>query len=126
VTKNCEVQTSGPLLVLQDLSSVDWIFHLAGAYAGDWGLKASVKNWVFASAAEVYGEVEGIASEEAPTRPVIPYGRIKLEVERLLAKRLRSAWQPSCNPANWGSLWIRGALGRHIVADVVVRRLAFA
>jgi nucleoside-diphosphate-sugar epimerase len=94
-------------LPLQDLPPVDWIFHLAGAYAGagdeelraadcrmadnliDWGLKAGVKNWVFASAAEVYGEVECIATEEAPTRPVIPYGHIKLAVERLLAERLR-------------------------------------
>lgn len=92
-------------LPLGKLPSVDWILHLAGAYAGagdeelrradlgiaqnllHWGLAAGVKNWIFASAAEVYGDVHGIASEDAPTKPVIPYGRIKLMVERLLIEK---------------------------------------
>lgn len=92
-------------LPLSDLPPADWIFHLAGAYAGagdeelsradctmadniiTWGLKARIKNWIFASAAEVYGDVEGTATEAAPTRPVIPYGRVKLAVERLFAER---------------------------------------
>jgi nucleoside-diphosphate-sugar epimerase len=94
-------------LPLDNLPPVDWIFHLAGAYAGagdqelrhadltmahnviHWGLQAGIKNWIFASAAEVYGHVHGVACEEAPTEPVIPYGRIKLLVERLLIEKLK-------------------------------------
>jgi nucleoside-diphosphate-sugar epimerase len=94
-------------LPLSRLLPVDWIFHLAGAYAGagyeelrhadlamahnviHWGLAAGIKNWIFASAAEVYGDVHGIASEEAPTQPVIPYGLIKLMVERLLIEKTK-------------------------------------
>lgn len=90
------------------LPPVDWIFHLAGAYAGagdkelrradltmaqnvvDWGLAAGVKNWVFASAAEVYGNVVGIASEGTITQPVIPYGRGKLMVEHLLIEKTKN------------------------------------
>lgn len=88
--------------------SADWVFHLAGGYAGagkkeldrtdaqtaqnviDWGLAAGIKNWIFASAAEVYGDVCGVATEEAPQHPVIPYGRLKLRVERLFAERLKT------------------------------------
>ena len=94
-------------LRLDNLPPVDWIFHLAGAYAGagdqelrhadltmahnviHWGLAAGIKNWILASAAEVYGDVHGIADEEAPLLPVIPYGRIKLMVERLLTEKTR-------------------------------------
>ncbi len=94
-------------LPLSKLPPVDWIFHLAGAYAGaddeelrhadlamahnviNWGLAAGIKNWIFASAAEVYGEVRGIATEEVPTQPVIPYGRIKLIVESLLIEKTK-------------------------------------
>jgi len=94
-------------LPLGNLPPADWIFHLAGAYAGaaervlrhadfamarnlvDWGLAAGIKNWIFASAAEVYGDVRGIATEEAPTQPVIPYGRIKLTVERFLTEKTK-------------------------------------
>jgi nucleoside-diphosphate-sugar epimerase len=94
-------------LPLCKLPAVDWIFHLAGAYAGagdeelrqadlamahnviHWGLAAGIKNWIFASAAEVYGDVHGIATEEAATQPVIPYGRIKLMVERLLIEKTK-------------------------------------
>jgi nucleoside-diphosphate-sugar epimerase len=92
---------------LGKLPPVDWVFHLAGAYAGAgdedlqhadlemahnvirWGLTAGVKNWIFASAAEVYGDVCGSATEETATRPVIPYGRIKLVVERLLMEKTK-------------------------------------
>lgn len=94
-------------LPLDNLPPADWIFHLAGAYAGAGneelqradlemasnvircGLAAGIKNWVFASAAEVYGDVCGIATEETPTQPVIPYGRIKLMVERLLLEKTK-------------------------------------
>ena len=99
-------------LPLTKLPSVDWVFHLAGAYAGAgdeelrladlqmvhnvvrWGLEAGIKNWIFASAAEVYGDVRGAASEEAPTQPVIPYGRVKLMVERLLIEKIKDV--PDC------------------------------
>ncbi len=86
---------------LDALPPSDWVFHLAGGYAGlgwstlqaqdvaiarnllDWAEAEGVRNWVVASAAEVYGEISGAADEEHPTSPVIPYGRAKLEVERL-------------------------------------------
>jgi len=92
---------------LDNLPPADWIFHLAGAYAGAGdeelrrtdlemgrnvircGLEAGIKNWVFASAAEVYGNVCGIATEATPTQPVIPYGRIKLMVERILLEKAK-------------------------------------
>src|SRR5208282_1064404 len=79
----------------------DAVIHLAGAYAGcgdreladcdlkiaanllDWGRRQGVCRWVFASAAEVYGDIAGEADESWPCRPVIPYGKAKLEIERL-------------------------------------------
>jgi nucleoside-diphosphate-sugar epimerase len=88
---------------LGDLPVTDWVFHLAGGYAGaslrelqatdlvigrnllDWGRANSVRNWVFASAAEVYGAQDGVASEDAPTGPVIPYGEVKLALEAAFA-----------------------------------------
>jgi nucleoside-diphosphate-sugar epimerase len=81
--------------------ALDAVIHLAGAYAGcdarelaeqdlviagnllAWGRRQGVRRWVFASAAEVYGDVIGEADESWPCRPVIPYGRAKLEVERM-------------------------------------------
>ena len=92
-------------LPMDKLPPADWIFHLAGAYAGagdeelqnadlamarnviHCGLAAGIKNWIFASAAEVYGDVHGTATEEAPTEPVIPYGRIKLKWNAFSWKR---------------------------------------
>lgn len=97
---------------LRDIPAVDWVFHLAGGYAGAgsaaledadlriahnivrWGMEAGVAKWVLASAAEVYGAVRGIASEETATAPVIPYGRIKLRVERLFRDSLQEI--PGC------------------------------
>ena len=93
-------------LPLANVPPADWVFHLAGAYAGAgedelqradlamarnlirWGVSAGIKNWIFASAAEVYGDVEGFATENGPTAPVIPYGRIKLQIERLFTHDL--------------------------------------
>jgi len=120
----------------EGLPAADWVFHLAGAYAGagdeelqaadskiaenvvSWGLKVGVKNWVFASAAEVYGDVEGIATEEAPTRPVIPYGRIKLGVERLLVERLKDL--PDCRVVILRIAEVYGSEGR-LVAELTTR-----
>jgi nucleoside-diphosphate-sugar epimerase len=77
----------------------DAVIHLAGGYAGDrmkelagtdliiasnlleWGEKEGVPRWVFASAAEVYGDIEGEADENYPCHPVMPYGKIKLHIE---------------------------------------------
>ena len=93
---------------LNDVPPVSSIFHLAGGYAGaerqaleradlviarnviHWGMEHGVRNWVFASAAEVYGPVEGLATEENPTRPVIPFGHIKLAVEDALVRMAKS------------------------------------
>ncbi len=95
---------AGPL---DGLPKVDWVFHLAGGYAGAsaesleqsdyevtrrliaWGRSARVRNWVFASAAEVYGTCAEPATEDSPTRPVIPYGRIKREIERMFGTLAR-------------------------------------
>ncbi len=95
------VDLNGPL---DSLPRVDWVFHLAGGYAGadartldrcdldmarrliDWGKRQEIKNWVFASAAEVYGRSEGLVAEDSPTQPVIPYGRVKLQIERMFAR----------------------------------------
>jgi nucleoside-diphosphate-sugar epimerase len=89
-------------LPLENVPPVEWILHLAGGYAGAgrqaleradlqiarnlirWGVVHGVKNWVFASAAEVYGQVDGLATERTLTNPVIPYGHIKLAIEGLL------------------------------------------
>jgi nucleoside-diphosphate-sugar epimerase len=86
------------------LPAADAVFHLAGGYAGasfktledsdlrigqnliDWGTRAGVRTWVFASAAEVYGSCAQPVTEDAPTTPVIPYGRVKLEIEREFAR----------------------------------------
>ena len=91
-------------LPLENVPPCDWVFHLAGGYAGAekralkradlriarnvvrWGAKNGVKNWVFASAAEVYGSLDGLGTEESPPRPVIPYGEIKLAVEGLFTR----------------------------------------
>jgi nucleoside-diphosphate-sugar epimerase len=93
----------------------DAVIHLAGGYAGAgarelaesdlemarnliaWGLREGVRRWVFASAAEVYGRIDGAGDETAPPRPVIPFGSVKLEVERLLAAM--AAEIPGCSLA---------------------------
>jgi nucleoside-diphosphate-sugar epimerase len=79
----------------------DAVVHLAGSYAGcderefvgsdlliarnliEWGLRNHIERWVFASAAEVYGDVRGAATEDYPCNPVIPYGKAKLKIERM-------------------------------------------
>ena len=79
----------------------DAVIHLAGGYAGAsarelaatdlaiarnvlaWGQCEGVRRWVLASAAEVYGDIEGEADENWPCRPAIPYGRVKLEIEAM-------------------------------------------
>lgn len=91
-------------LPLEHVPPCDWVFHLAGGYAGGgrralrrtdlqiarnlvrWGIKHRVKNWVVASAAEAYGALDGLGTEDSPTKPVIPYGEIKLVVEELLTR----------------------------------------
>jgi len=86
---------------IENWPAPDAVIHLAGAYVGcddrelaesdlkiavnllDWGQRQGVRRWVFAGAAEVYGDIAGEAGENWPCRPVIPYGRAKLEIERL-------------------------------------------
>jgi len=100
---------------LENVPPVDWVFHLAGGYAGAgrrtleqadlliaqnlirWGVDHGVKNWVFSSAAEVYGRVDGLATECTPTSPVIPYGYIKRAVEGLLVRMANDL--PDCRVA---------------------------
>lgn len=98
------VDLLGPL---DSLPRVDWVFHLAGGYVGAsaarleqsdvemtkrliaWGRSAGVRNWVFASAAEVYGGCAEPATEDSATRPVIPYGSVKLEIEGMFGALTR-------------------------------------
>ena len=72
-------------LPLDDIPPVKSILHLAGGYAGagrqaleradlliagnliQWGVEQGVKEWVFASAAEVYGHVDGLATKKTLT-----------------------------------------------------------
>ena len=79
----------------------DAVIHLAGGYAGcgmreladtdiviarnllDWGKRVGLRKWIFASAAEVYGDINGEADEGYPCHPVIPYGKIKLQIEKM-------------------------------------------
>jgi nucleoside-diphosphate-sugar epimerase len=86
---------------ISDLEVPDAVIHLAGSYAGcrtkefvngdiaiarnllEWGRQKGIRRWVFASAAEVYGDVNGEAAESYPCQPVIPYGKAKLEIERM-------------------------------------------
>lgn len=89
---------------IDQLPTTDAVFHLAGGYAGanfktlensdlkiarnliNWGVSSGVRTWVFASAAEVYGNCAQPVTEDAPTKPVIPYGRVKLDIEREFAR----------------------------------------
>lgn len=97
---------------LDNMPPVDGVFHLAGGYAGAsrqvlegtdlliarnlirWGVENGVKNWAFASAAEVFGRIAGLATEAACTIPVIPYGRIKLAIEGLFVQMAKDL--PDC------------------------------
>ena len=89
---------------IENLATPHAVLHLAGGYAGAgareladsdltiarnllaWGRRQGIRRWILASAAEVYGTIEGEADEQAATRPVIPYGEVKLEIERLFAQ----------------------------------------
>jgi len=91
----------------------DVVLHPAGGYAGAnareladcdlqiaqnvlaWGRRSGVPRWILASAAEVYGPIQGEANEQAPTKPVIPYGRVKLQVERLFLQMANEV--PDCS-----------------------------
>ncbi len=46
--------------------------------------KYRVHNFIFSSTATVYGNPEGICTEETPTNPIHPYGRSKLMTEWFL------------------------------------------
>jgi dihydroflavonol-4-reductase len=102
----------------------DAIIHLAGSYAGcgarefantdlviasnllEWGIQKGVRRWVFASAAEVYGDIDGVAMESYPCHPVIPYGKAKLHIEGML----RTAGLPEVMICRLGEVY--GAGGR--------------
>jgi len=97
---------------IDDWPVPDAVLHLAGGYAGAsareladadlmiarnvlvWGRRNGVRRWILASAAEVYGPIQGEADEQTPTNPVIPYGHIKLQVERLFLRMANDV--PDC------------------------------
>src|ERR1700730_12466734 len=94
-------------VTLDKVPPVDWVFRLAGGYAGasdaaleradlriannliGRGLAAEIKSWICAIAAEVYDKFHVVDDEEAYTQSVIPYGRVKLIVERLLMEHFK-------------------------------------
>lgn len=54
-------------------------------------VRNGVKHFVFSSTAAVYGDVsDEPVSEDAPTRPLSPYGQSKLMTERILADAARA------------------------------------
>lgn len=66
----------------------------------------SVKNLIFSSSATVYGNSQYLPIDEGhPTLPTIPYGRTKLQIEKMLRdlSRSDSNWKIFClryfNPA---------------------------
>lgn len=101
--------TEAPL----ELPRVDWVLHLAGGPAAAgydalvdtdlriatnlvcWGLRENVQGWVFAGAAEVYGDCPEPVTEAAALRPELPYATVKLCVEGLFA-RLAHQVSDSC------------------------------
>ncbi len=97
-------QIADLLQPIKNLPTPDTVIHLAGGYAGAsaremaetdlaiarnllaWGKGQGVRNWILASAAEVYGPIQGAATEETLPKPAIPYGHAKLGVERLFVE----------------------------------------
>jgi len=53
--------------------------------------EAGVKNFVYSSSLLVYGDLPGEVDSATPAKPVLDYGRIKLETERRLAREASSA-----------------------------------
>jgi nucleoside-diphosphate-sugar epimerase len=53
--------------------------------------EAGVKNFVYSSSLLVYGDLPGEVDSATPAKPVLDYGRIKLEAERRLAREASSA-----------------------------------
>jgi nucleoside-diphosphate-sugar epimerase len=53
--------------------------------------EAGVKNFVYSSSLLVYGDLPGEVDSVTPAKPVLDYGRIKLETERRLAREASSA-----------------------------------
>ena len=53
-------------------------------------VEAGVRRVVFSSTAAVYGDAQACAAEDAPTRPVSPYGRSKLAAEAVMADAARA------------------------------------
>jgi nucleoside-diphosphate-sugar epimerase len=89
------------------LEGVDWVFHLAArpGVRASWGEAfadyarinvlatqrllealrgARVAKLVFASSSSVYGDAAGATTEDAPCRPISPYGVSKLAAEALV------------------------------------------
>lgn len=93
-------------LVARALEGVEVVVHLAAA-KDDWGLserdyyadnveatrvllaagrKSGVRDWVFYSTVSVFGPSEHPVDEEAPRRPINPYGRSKAAAEELFTE----------------------------------------
>jgi len=51
---------------------------------------AGCHGLVFSSTAAVYGDVDGVVSEDSPTRPISPYGWSKLAAEELVSAASRA------------------------------------
>lgn len=71
----------------------DWHVNVDGTrLVAEAAAAAGVRRVLFASSAAVYGTPTALPLvEDGPTEPVVPYGRSKLEAERVLAEVLRPA-----------------------------------
>jgi UDP-glucose 4-epimerase len=80
---------------------------------------SGVGELVFSSSAAVYGDADGIIDEDAPVRPLNPYGATKLAGEQLVAAAAR-AWPLSALSLRYFNV---GGAGRPDLADVGGRNL---
>lgn len=99
----CDLAAPGVTLEDAAFGNIDAVIHLAAA-RGDWGISAEeywrdnlkatenllhagwardVPRWVFMSSVSVYGPAEEPLTEQAPCRPIGPYGESKLASETL-------------------------------------------
>ena len=106
----CDLSQPGLKLANAVFDGCDMVVHLAAA-RGDWaiskeeywrdnltatqGLLAApwaplARRWVFTSSVSVYGPAELPLSEDAPCRPIGPYGESKLASERLVERFVRA------------------------------------
>ncbi|MCX5801024.1 MAG: UDP-glucose 4-epimerase GalE [Candidatus Eisenbacteria bacterium] len=85
---NCVMHLASPSLVEESLRAPEkyyWSELVCGLNLLTAMMRFGTKRIVFSSSASVYGEPDAVPiTEDAPTRPVNPYGECKLGFERML------------------------------------------